>query len=779
MRLTPLIVLALVLTSSTPALAQDLRSAVDSFVARQIAADQFSGVVAVVRNGDVVYQRAAGFANRERNIPVTTETKLQIASMTKLFTNIAIRQLEQAGKLSLADTVGKFLPDYPNETVRRKVTVEQLLRHRSGIGSFWNDRWMATRASVRTVRDYLQLFQTDSLLFAPGTSEAYSNGGYVVLGAIIERVSGQSYHDYLREHVFRPAGMTNTVAFERNATIANAAIGYTRQNVRVSPPGDQRLAGTGPRPGYDSANAPASGSRMRILGPDGRELSPSEAQAAMARRAAEGGPRAPNSDLQPGVSGPAGDHYSTAGDFIRLAAALRSYKLLDSTHTAALFGTSYDTRGDFRSNGGGPGVNGEFSMYPNGDVMIVLSNYDPPSGTTIAQFIRSLLRPAPARPTTPETRAPEQVTFSGSRAEIPLTRRNGFYYVDVLVNGRPFHFTLETGANFILVGNRVARALGLPIDTTQRTGGIVMRPGMEFVRGRIDSLAVAGVTFRGFDARVTSLFDNGDFDGIISLPFLRDLLWTMDLANSRLVIERGSLPAPNGRDVVAMAGQDAGGRLDFMMSLGGQSQPAVMDTRYADWIMTNDSLLPKIPLATPVRRVGTARGPSLGTFEMRGARLAGAVTFGRYSVPQAPLVFRDRGGTIVGVNLLEQFVITVDQRNGRLRFARPDSAVIVPALAWETAAVASAPATPPTRTFGFRMAARGNRLFVVMLDSTSAAAKAGVRENDEVVEFEGVPSAQMNPEIFRAALARGTPAKFVILRDGKRLEFMVESQPVR
>jgi S1-C subfamily serine protease len=66
-----------------------------------------------------------------------------------------------------------------------------------------------------------------------------------------------------------------------------------------------------------------------------------------------------------------------------------------------------------------------------------------------------------------------------------------------------------------------------------------------------------------------------------------------------------------------------------------------------------------------------------------------------------------------------------------------------------------------------------------MLDGTSAAAKAGVRENDEVVEFEGVPSAQMNPEIFRAALARGTPAKFVILRDGKRLEFMVESQPVR
>jgi CubicO group peptidase (beta-lactamase class C family) len=389
---------------SIPATAQSpnsLRAAIDSFVTNQAAADSFAGVVAVARRGTTIYQRAVGTANRETGVAMTMDTKLQIASTTKLFTNIAIRQLEQAGKLSLSDTVGKFLPAYPNAVVRSTVTIEQLLRHRSGIGSFWNQRFMAHRAEVRTVQDYLELFQNDSLLFEPGTSEAYSNGGFVVLGAIIERVSRMSYHEYLRDRIFRPAGMTETVPFDRRATIANTAIGYTSQPLGGPAPGDMRLAGTGPRPGYEpsaptrrTADSSSAGGprRLRLVGPDGRELSPEEARDAMARRAMGGGARRPNTDIQPGMSGPAGDHYSTVGDFLKLANAITSYRLLDSAHTVALLGQRYATGSDFRANGGGPGVNAEFSIFPSGDVMIVLSNYDPPSATSVAQFIRSLLQ---------------------------------------------------------------------------------------------------------------------------------------------------------------------------------------------------------------------------------------------------------------------------------------------------------------------------------------------------------------------------------------------------
>ena len=378
---------------------------IDSFVSQRVADDAFSGAILVARNGKPVYQRAAGVANSETGTPVAMDTRLTIASTTKLFTNIAIRQLEQAGKLSLTDTVGKFLPDYPNAKVRGKVTIEQLLRHRSGIGSFWNEKFMQRRADVRTVRDYMELFQDDSLLFEPGTGEAYSNGGYVLLGAIIERVSGQSYHEYLRDHVFLPAGMTQTVPQDRRSSVANAAVGYTRMPAGPVR-GDQRLAGASVRPGYasptanaqpkqpgDSSVRPAGGMRMRILGADGRELSPAEAREAMAQRAVSGSPRRPNTGSQAGMSSPAGDHYSTVGDFLKLATALTSYRLLDSTHTMALLGPRYAAGNDFRANGGGPGVNAEFSIFPSGEVVVVLSNYDPPAATDVAQFIRSLIAP--------------------------------------------------------------------------------------------------------------------------------------------------------------------------------------------------------------------------------------------------------------------------------------------------------------------------------------------------------------------------------------------------
>src|SRR5205823_5400316 len=151
---------------------------------------------------------------------------------------------------------------------------------------------------------------------------------------------GESYHDYLRAHVFAPAGMTETVPYDRRALVQNAAVGYTTQMLDGPMPGDRRLASpSGPRPGQGQATS--TGPRLRIMGPDGRELSPEEAREAIARRAAGGGVRRPNTDIQPGMSGPAGDHYSTVGDFLKLATALTSRRLLDSARTAAVLGARY------------------------------------------------------------------------------------------------------------------------------------------------------------------------------------------------------------------------------------------------------------------------------------------------------------------------------------------------------------------------------------------------------------------------------------------------------
>ena len=384
----------------------ELLTRIDSLVSARVAADSFSGVVVIAGNGNTIYERASGIANRETRAPMTIDTKLQIASTTKLFTQIAIRQLEQQGRLALTDTLGKFLPQYHNARARSKVTVDQLLTHRSGIGSFWNAKFMASRDRVRSVSDYVDLFQDDALLFEPGTSEAYSNGGYVLLGAIIEQVSGQSYHDYLRDHVFRPAGMRNTVPYDSRVAGTSAAVGYTTQPLGPMP-GDSRLAGSGPRPGYQAPSRPdtqlvlrhpgdsahsvrqgVGGMRLRIMGADGKELSAEEARAAVAQRQSEPHARRPNTGFQPSMSGPAGDHYSTAGDFVKLAHALLNHVLLDSARTAEVLGTRYAAGGDFRASGGGPGVNAELSIFPNGEVVVALSNYDPPAATVIAEYIR-------------------------------------------------------------------------------------------------------------------------------------------------------------------------------------------------------------------------------------------------------------------------------------------------------------------------------------------------------------------------------------------------------
>ena len=195
---------------------------------RMSEADEFSGAALVAKDGRVIFKKAWGQADHATGTPNRTDTKFNLASAGKMFTSVAVLQLAQAGKLSLDDTVGQHLPEYANKDVREKVTIRQLLSHKSGLGEMFNAKYKAERENLRTVKAFVSLFENDPLQFKPGTRYSYSNAGFCLLGAIVEKVSGEDYYQYLDKHVFEPAGMHDTGAFETDKPIDNVAIGYTR-----------------------------------------------------------------------------------------------------------------------------------------------------------------------------------------------------------------------------------------------------------------------------------------------------------------------------------------------------------------------------------------------------------------------------------------------------------------------------------------------------------------------------------------------------------------------
>src|SRR2546421_5654357 len=216
-------------------------------VASQLSAtidkNKFSGVVLLAENGKPVLVQAYGFTDATKTTPNRTDTKFNLGSINKIFTQVAIGQLAAAGKLSVDDTVRKHLPDYPSP-VADKITIQQLIEHRSGLGDFFGPEFMAAPPSkIRKLSDYLPLFANKPLLFEPGTEQRYSNAGYIVLGLIVERLSGQSYYDYVREHIFKPAGMNDTDSYQIDENVPNRARGITKRGDQM--PGRGSSAGGG------------------------------------------------------------------------------------------------------------------------------------------------------------------------------------------------------------------------------------------------------------------------------------------------------------------------------------------------------------------------------------------------------------------------------------------------------------------------------------------------------------------------------------------------------
>lgn len=206
----------------------ELVSTVGEYARTLAASDVFSGVIMVAHGGKPIFLESYGLADRAAKIPNRTNTKFNIGSINKTFTGIAVRQLAAEGKINLNDPIKKYLPDYPNADAAAKVTVQHLLNMTSGIGDFFGERYDATpKEKIKSLKDYLPLFADKPLEFEPGARNLYSNGGYIVLGLIVEKASGTDYYAYVREHIFKPAGLADTESFAKDAVVANRALGYT------------------------------------------------------------------------------------------------------------------------------------------------------------------------------------------------------------------------------------------------------------------------------------------------------------------------------------------------------------------------------------------------------------------------------------------------------------------------------------------------------------------------------------------------------------------------
>jgi CubicO group peptidase (beta-lactamase class C family) len=331
----------------------------DSYLKRLETADVFSGSVLVVKDSKPIFQNAYGLASKAYKVPNRIDTKFNLGSMNKMFTGVAIAQLVEQGKLSFDDTVGKILPDYPNKEVAEKVTIHHLLTHTSGLADYFTLKFFETsKERFKAVKDYLPLFVDKPLLFQPGERMSYSNAGFMLLGALIEKVSGQDYFSYVREHIYKPAGMNDTDAYELDYDTPNLAIGYTNENE------------------------------------EGRFIP---------------GPRKNILFLHVVKGGPAGGGFSTAPDLLKFANALIGHKLLSQRYTdivttgkvAAGPGLKYgygffcaevNGRRTIGHSGGFSGINSQLDIHlDTGYMIIVMSNYDPPIAQQIVTKIGQMI----------------------------------------------------------------------------------------------------------------------------------------------------------------------------------------------------------------------------------------------------------------------------------------------------------------------------------------------------------------------------------------------------
>jgi CubicO group peptidase (beta-lactamase class C family) len=330
---------------------------VEVYLDELVAQDRFSGAVLFAKDRKPLFKKAYGLASKRYGIPNKTDTKFNLGSMNKMFTGVAIAQLAQQGKLVFDDPIIRHLPDYANRKVAEKVTIHHLLTHTSGMDAYWDAMFKMDWTKLRTVADFAGLFVDDTLLFKPGEKFHYSNSGPIVLGLIIEAITGMDYHDYVRENIYKPAGMINTDCYHMDRPVPNLAIGYTKTD-------------------HDDRRTDEWHNNLFMHSARG---------------------------------GPAGGGFSTVEDLLNFDIALRNFQLLDDEHInlittgkeemggpdmmyGYLFGVKTENgQRIIGHSGGAPGISAILDMYfDSGYTVAVMGNYDG-TASMVARKIRTLL----------------------------------------------------------------------------------------------------------------------------------------------------------------------------------------------------------------------------------------------------------------------------------------------------------------------------------------------------------------------------------------------------
>lgn len=314
--------------------------------------NKFSGVALIVKNGGTAFHQAYGFASKEDRLKNQLDTRFNIGSCNKIFTQVAVMRLIQRGEVKMEDQIIKYIPELKMD-MADKITIRHLLTMSSGLG-FYSDvpAYANNWRDFKDMEDYVPVLTELSLSFEPGSSTAYSNAGYELLGILVQRVSKLSYYDYMKKHIYAKAGMQNTDAYESDKATKNLAQGYTNY-----------AEGEMMRPG-----SKASGSGFTS-----------------------------NNINRHSIKGTAaGGGYSTAQDMWLFVNALWNNKLLDEKHTDLIFNTFGESKvrkPTLGFGGGSLGINAMvLSDFEKGRVVIVMANYDPPTASNMAQKLwRSLI----------------------------------------------------------------------------------------------------------------------------------------------------------------------------------------------------------------------------------------------------------------------------------------------------------------------------------------------------------------------------------------------------
>ncbi len=204
-----------------------LAKKIDFFLEKTYPANEPGAAVLAVKDGKIILRKGYGMANMELGIPIKPGMVFAIGSITKQFTAVAIMKLAEEGKLSITDDIKKYLPDYPSHG--HKITIHHLLNHTSGIKSYTDIQEMISlmRKDIK-VEELIDFFKNQPMDFAPGERFVYSNSGYVLLGAIIEKVSGKSYEAYIDENIFKLLGMNNSYYGSNTRIIPLRVSGYEK-----------------------------------------------------------------------------------------------------------------------------------------------------------------------------------------------------------------------------------------------------------------------------------------------------------------------------------------------------------------------------------------------------------------------------------------------------------------------------------------------------------------------------------------------------------------------